>query len=155
MRGSACTQLQRIYNFSIAMVFKGTRALEEWSRRICAGYPGVNINNMTTAFRDGLAFCAIIHRFRPDLVDFSTLKAANVKENCSLAFNLAQKYLGIEPLLDPDDMAECSTPDRKSILLYLSQIYSVLGNQSPEPSPRLSLPYSVWHSESAILSLPG
>ena len=120
------------------MVFKGTRALEEWSRRVCSGYPGVNINNVTTAFKDGLAFCAIIHRFRPELIDFASLEAVNVKENCELAFSLADKYLGIPPLLDPEDMAECSTPDRKSILLYLSQIYQVLGNQSPEPSPRPS-----------------
>ena len=92
---------------------------------MCSGYPGVNINNMTTAFKDGLAFCAIIHRFRPDLLDYNSLSSVHVKENCALAFSLADSYLGIEPLLDPEDMAECVTPDRKSILLYLSQIYQV------------------------------
>ena len=138
VRRSVCPSVRLTSLISLTMVFKGTRALEEWSRRVCSGYPGVNINNVTTAFRDGLAFCAIIHRFRPELIDFASLEAVNVKQNCELAFSLADKYLGIPPLLDPEDMAECSTPDRKSILLYLSQIYQVLGNQSPEPSPRPS-----------------
>ena len=47
---------------------RGTKALELWARRVTDGYPGVDISNMTTAWRNGLAFCALIHSYRPDLM---------------------------------------------------------------------------------------
>ena len=61
------------------MVVKGAAALEVWSRRVTSGYPGVRIVNMSSAWRDGLAFLAIIHRFRPDLIDWDRLDQGNVR----------------------------------------------------------------------------
>ncbi|KAF0765780.1 MICAL-like protein 2 isoform X1 [Aphis craccivora] len=112
---------------------RGTKALELWCKRVTQGYDGVSIENMSTSWKDGLAFCALIHHFRPDLIDYNSLDKNDIYGNNELAFRVAENHLGIPALLDPEDMVCVEIPDRLSILTYLSQFYQTFSSQATTP----------------------
>lgn len=81
---------------------------------------GISIEDMDRSWKDGVAFCALVHRCRPDLVDMEKVTKATAKENLETAFLLANQHLGIRPLLDVEDML-CDRPDKRSVVTYVSQ----------------------------------
>ncbi|XP_063349765.1 spectrin beta chain, non-erythrocytic 4-like isoform X2 [Pelmatolapia mariae] len=97
-------------------------ALLLWCQMKTAGYSEVNIQNFTTCWRDGLAFNALIHRHRPDLIEFHKLTRSNATHNLQQAFNIAEQHLGLTKLLDPEDV-NTENPDEKSIITYVVSYY--------------------------------
>uniref|UniRef100_A0A673I441 EH domain binding protein 1 like 1 n=1 Tax=Sinocyclocheilus rhinocerous TaxID=307959 RepID=A0A673I441_9TELE len=98
-----------------------SQSLLEWCQEITRNYKGVKITNFSTSWRNGLAFCAILHHFHPEIIDFDALEPHNIKHNNKAAFD-GFASLGISRLLEPSDMVLLSVPDRLIVMTYLCQI---------------------------------
>ncbi|KAM3606228.1 uncharacterized protein V6R79_013141 [Siganus canaliculatus] len=92
-----------------------------WSKQTTEGYVGVRCDNFTTSWRDGRLFNAIIHKYRPDMVDMSQVSAQTNRSNLEHAFGVAEQ-LGVARLLDPEDV-DVQSPDEKSVITYVSTLY--------------------------------
>ncbi|XP_049830538.1 EH domain-binding protein 1 isoform X1 [Schistocerca gregaria] len=95
--------------------------LLEWCKEVTQDYPGVKVTNLTTSWRNGMAFCAVIHHFRPDLIEFDSLSTHDVKGNCKKAFE-AGEALGIPKVIEPGDMDLLTVPDKLAVMTYLYQL---------------------------------
>ncbi|XP_064837020.1 microtubule-associated protein futsch-like isoform X3 [Oncorhynchus masou masou] len=98
-----------------------SKSLLEWCQEVTKGYKGVRVTNFNTSWRNGLAFCAILHHFYPDKIDFEALETNDIKLNNKKAFD-GFAALGISRLMEPSDMVLLSVPDRLIVMTYLSQI---------------------------------
>jgi len=94
-----------------------------WCQKKTAGYRDVKVENFTTSWQSGLAFCALIHRHRPDLIDYNSLDKSKARENLELAFSVAEKELGIARLLDIEDLTDVARPDERSVMTYVSEYF--------------------------------
>ncbi|XP_022826835.1 alpha-actinin, sarcomeric isoform X3 [Spodoptera litura] len=118
-----------------------------WCQRKTAPYKNVNVQNFHLSFKDGLAFCALIHRHRPDLIDYSKLSKDNPLENLNTAFDVAEKYLDIPRMLDPDDLINTPKPDERAIMTYVSCYYHAfqgaqqVQNKTAMPDERAVMTY--------------
>ncbi|XP_050806456.1 dystonin isoform X9 [Gopherus flavomarginatus] len=92
-----------------------------WTQQTTEGYAGIRCENFTTCWRDGKLFNAIIHKYRPDLIDMNTVAVQSNLANLEHAFYVAEK-LGVTRLLDPEDV-NVSSPDEKSVITYVSSLY--------------------------------
>ncbi|XP_067466826.1 EH domain-binding protein 1 isoform X6 [Thunnus thynnus] len=98
-----------------------SQSLLAWCREVTKNYRGVKITNFTTSWRNGLAFCALLHHFRPDIIDYKSLNPQDIKENNKKAYD-GFASLGISRLLEPSDMVLLAIPDKLTVMTYLYQI---------------------------------
>ncbi|KAJ8404759.1 hypothetical protein AAFF_G00331460 [Aldrovandia affinis] len=94
-----------------------------WCQRKTAPYRNVNVQNFHVSWKDGLAFCALIHRHRPDLIDYSKLNKDDPVGNLNLALEIAEKHLDIPKMLDAEDIVNTPKPDERAIMTYVSCFY--------------------------------
>ncbi|XP_031332503.1 EH domain-binding protein 1 isoform X1 [Photinus pyralis] len=95
--------------------------LLEWCKEMTKNYSGVKVTNLTTSWRNGIAFCALIHHFKPELIDFDSLSPHEVRSNCKKAFDAADT-LGIPRVIEPSDMDMLAVPDKLAVMTYLYQL---------------------------------
>ena len=95
----------------------------------------LEINDMTTSFQNGMAICAIIHRYRPDLIDFASLDPEEIALNNQLAFDILECELGLPPLTTGQELAVNAEagrpPDKLAMISYLTQIYELFRKEIP------------------------
>ncbi|UZJ56823.1 hypothetical protein CBS101457_006143 [Exobasidium rhododendri] len=116
-----------ILRFTIADISEeGVNAKEGlllWCQRKTAPYKDVDVVDFTHSWKSGLAFCALIHRHRPDLLNYDTLQKSDPHACTQLAFDIAQRHLGIPQLLDVEDLCDVKKPDERSVMTYVAQYF--------------------------------
>lgn len=102
--------------------------LLQWCKSKTREYQNIDIQNFSTSWNDGMAFCALIHHFYPDAFNFETLNPKNRRHNFDLAFKTAEEKADIAPLLDVEDMVLMKKPDWKCVFTYVQSFYRKLHN---------------------------
>ncbi|XP_076214381.1 F-actin-monooxygenase MICAL1 [Aptenodytes patagonicus] len=126
--------------------------LLSWCQTSTAGYRGVVVTNFTTSWTSGLALCALIHHFRPDLVDFDSVDPQDPIQTHQMMLDTAEQELGIQPVLSSTEMAAMTEPSRLGLITYLSQFYEAF-KTSPEAEEVSKKPLSPLGTRGAILFL--
>ncbi|XP_058273398.1 protein-methionine sulfoxide oxidase mical3b isoform X4 [Hemibagrus wyckioides] len=105
--------------------------LLSWCQEQTQGYRSVSVTDLTTSWRSGLALCALIHRYRPDLIDFDSLDENEAELNNQLALHVAEQELGISPIMTGQEMSVLDESDSLCMVMYLSQLYDLLKDTAP------------------------
>ncbi|XP_044759033.1 microtubule-associated protein futsch isoform X2 [Coccinella septempunctata] len=116
-----------LFKFTDAALSQSASTIKDrllyWCRMKTKEYENIQLDNFSSSWADGLAFCALIHHFLPDAFDYHALTPKERRHNFTLAFKVADEKADIAPLLDVDDMVATSRPDWKCVFTYVQSIY--------------------------------
>lgn len=98
----------------------GNDGLLKWCQESTEGYEGAEVNNFTTSWKSGLAFCALINKNRPDKLDYQTIPKNDPKTAINSAFK-ACNDIGIYQFIEEEDLL-VDRPDSKIVMMQLSEI---------------------------------
>ncbi|KAG5839835.1 hypothetical protein ANANG_G00209260 [Anguilla anguilla] len=96
-----------------------------WCQKQTEGYRNVSVCDLASSWKSGLALCALVHRFRADLIDFDSLNEEDAAANNQLAFDAAEREFGIPPVTTGNEMAAAGEPDKLGMVVYLSRFYEL------------------------------
>ncbi|XP_035496150.1 smoothelin isoform X3 [Scophthalmus maximus] len=116
-------KVQRSTSFGVPNANSIKQMLLDWCRAKTRSYEHVNIQNFSSSWSNGMAFCALVHHFFPEAFDYDSLSPSNRRHNFEVAFNAAEELVDCPQLLDVDDMVKMREPDWKCVYTYLQEFY--------------------------------
>ncbi|XP_071189072.1 protein-methionine sulfoxide oxidase mical3b-like isoform X1 [Salvelinus alpinus] len=120
--------------------FSRSSKLLSWCQQQTQGYRGVAVSDLTTSWKSGLALCALIHHYRPDLIDVDSLKEDEGEENMRLGLEVAEKEFGISPVMTVEEMSSVSETDTLCMVMYLSQFHQLFKDALPPSESQTESP---------------
>ncbi|XP_074247336.1 smoothelin isoform X6 [Saimiri boliviensis] len=130
--GAACSPggpraaVQRSTSFGVPNANSIKQMLLDWCRAKTRGYEHVDIQNFSSSWSDGMAFCALVHNFFPEAFDYGQLSPQNRRQNFEVAFSSAETHADCPQLLDTEDMVRLREPDWKCVYTYIQEFYRCL-----------------------------
>ncbi|NXG08942.1 SMTL2 protein, partial [Sakesphorus luctuosus] len=126
-KGESRAKLKRSLSFGVASASSIKQILLEWCRSKTMGYKHIDLQNFSSSWNDGMAFCALVHSFFPEAFDYNKLDPANRKQNFELAFTMAEKMAHCDRLIEVDDMLMMGLkPDPMCVFTYVQALYNHL-----------------------------
>ncbi|KAM6296765.1 smoothelin-like protein 2 [Aegotheles albertisi] len=126
-KGESRAKLKRSQSFGVASASSIKQILLDWCRSKTIGYKHIDLQNFSSSWNDGMAFCALVHSFFPEAFDYNKLDPANRKQNFELAFTMAEKMAHCDRLIEVDDMMMMGhKPDPMCVFTYVQSLYNHL-----------------------------
>uniref|UniRef100_A0A8P0NU06 Smoothelin n=1 Tax=Canis lupus familiaris TaxID=9615 RepID=A0A8P0NU06_CANLF len=124
--GGPRAAVQRSTSFGVPNANSIKQMLLDWCRAKTRGYEHVDIQNFSSSWSDGMAFCALVHNFFPEAFDYGQLSPQNRRQNFEVAFSSAETHADCPQLLDTEDMVRLREPDWKCVYTYIQEFYRCL-----------------------------
>nr|XP_020460682.1 F-actin-methionine sulfoxide oxidase MICAL2 isoform X2 [Monopterus albus] len=96
-----------------------------WCQKQTEGYRNVMITDLTSSWKSGIALCALIHRFKPQLIDFNSLNEEDHTANLQLAFDISEREIGIRAFTSVKELSAGEELDKTKMITYLSKFYEL------------------------------